>query len=280
MTEMDTINTGGINTGGEKTILETIAGLYARQGALLFLGGPVSQTAHALQTAWLAEQAEAPTSLVAAALLHDIGHLIADGEHSHDGEAPLHAVTGADWLAPYFLPETVEPIRHHVESKRYFCSTSPDYLARLPAFSRLSLERQGGLMTPDEVVRFRANPWADLALRLRRWDDFAKVPDLPTPSLGHFLPILISAMLPGSKPDSAVQPDSAPPPEIAWLPPASETFPAPPPHQKPRPRGRKLVRGRRIPTTAESGSSSSSSPDTAPPDTSRPDDASTDPSRS
>ena len=50
--------------------------LYRQQGAGWYSGEEVTQTEHALQAAWLAEQAECPQALVTAALLHDIGHLL------------------------------------------------------------------------------------------------------------------------------------------------------------------------------------------------------------
>jgi predicted HD phosphohydrolase len=38
-------------------------------------------------------------------------------------------------------------------------------------------------------VDFASMPGAPDAIRLRRWDDMAKVPGLATPSLDHFLEI-------------------------------------------------------------------------------------------
>ncbi len=169
--------------------VDEILDLFDRLGSALFLGEPVSQTEHALQTAWLAEQAGAPPWLVAAALLHDVGHLLACRVEpfatTTDGD-PGHAETGAALLADGFPSSVVEPVRLHVAAKRYLCTVEPGYPALLTPASKLSLEPQGGLMTPTEAALFLATPFATEALALRRWDEMARVPSLATPSLAHF----------------------------------------------------------------------------------------------
>ena len=45
-------------------------------------------------------------------------------------------------------------------------------------------------MSADEVAAFSALPHAEAAVRLRRFDEGAKVADLPTPPVAHFLPYL------------------------------------------------------------------------------------------
>jgi predicted HD phosphohydrolase len=49
---------------------------FQKRGETAYFGEPVSVLEHSLQTALAAEQAVAAPSLVVAALLHDIGHLI------------------------------------------------------------------------------------------------------------------------------------------------------------------------------------------------------------
>ncbi len=171
--------------------VDEVLDLFGRLGSALFLDQPVSQTEHALQTAWLAEQACAPPALVAAALLHDLGHLLAaTAEPPNTGGDPDHARTGAAWLAGGFPPSVVEPVRLHVEAKRYLCTVEPGYPAHLTSASQLSLTPQGGLMTPTEAAAFLATAYAADALMLRRWDEMARVPSLATPSLAHFRPCL------------------------------------------------------------------------------------------
>lgn len=141
----------------------------------------VTQLDHALQTAALARADGADDALVAAALLHDVGHLLAlrDGGVA-DGDVPAdlhHEARGARWLARLFPPAVTAPIALHVAAKRYRCAVDPTYHAGLSAGSRRSLARQGGPMTADEVTRFEANPAAADAIRLRGWDDGGKRTD-------------------------------------------------------------------------------------------------------
>ena len=173
--------------------VDAVLDLYQQLGSALFLDQPVTQIEHALQIAWLAEQAGAPLPLVAAAFLHDIGHLLAI-RFATPGIAasgdPRHAETGAAWLAANFPPSVVEPVRLHVMAKRYLCSVEPGYPARLSSASKFRLDPQGGLMTPTEAATFLATPFAADALKLRRWDEMARVPSLATPSVAHFRPCL------------------------------------------------------------------------------------------
>jgi phosphonate degradation associated HDIG domain protein len=152
----------------------------------------VTQKQHALQTAMLAEREGCPDALVAAALLHDIGHLI-----HHLGENPAaegvddrHEEAGDAHLRGLFSPEVTQPVRLHVAAKRYLCATEPGYFGRLAPDSVLSLSLQGGPMSAEEAEVFRALPHAAAAVRLRRFDEAAKVPDLETPPVAHFLPVL------------------------------------------------------------------------------------------
>jgi phosphonate degradation associated HDIG domain protein len=173
-------------------VIEAIFAAFAQRGDTAYLGEPVSLTEHMLQTALAAEQAGADPALVASALLHDYGHLVHDlpedsAEHGVDTE---HEEAGAVWLERYFVPRVTEPLRLHVLAKRYLCATEPDYLAALSPASVLSLRLQGGPCSPEEVAEFDRNPFAEEALRLRRWDDVGKLEGLETPSLEHYRPAL------------------------------------------------------------------------------------------
>jgi phosphonate degradation associated HDIG domain protein len=150
----------------------------------------VTQRQHALQAAWLAEREGAGDALVAAALLHDVGHLVHDlGENpAEDGVDDHHEERGNAWLVGHFGPEVTEPVRLHVAAKRYLCAVEADYFAKLSKDSVLSLSLQGGPMSPEEVKAFEALPQHAAAVRLRRWDEQAKVKDLVTPPVAHFLP--------------------------------------------------------------------------------------------
>jgi gamma-butyrobetaine dioxygenase len=148
----------------------------------------VSQLAHALQTAALAASADAADALVAAALLHDAGHLLhlRDGGHAH----VRHEDIGAAWLGRLLGVAVAAPVALHVQAKRDLCAIEPTYPARLSAGSVRSLERQGGPMAGVEIATFEAEPGAAAAADLRRWDDAAKLHDQSVPPLEHYRPLL------------------------------------------------------------------------------------------
>ncbi|MDO9708532.1 phosphonate degradation HD-domain oxygenase [Paracraurococcus lichenis] len=150
----------------------------------------INQRQHALQAAWLAEKQGCSAALIAASLLHDIGHMVHDlGENpAEQGVDDLHEERGHEFLKAWFGPEVTEPVRLHVAAKRYLCGTEPDYFARLSRDSVLSLSLQGGPMSAEEAAAFAALPGARDAVTLRRFDEQAKVRDLETPPVEHFLP--------------------------------------------------------------------------------------------
>ena len=152
----------------------------------------LNQIQHGLQAAWLAERAGDPPSLIAAALLHDIGHMLHElGENPAEaGIDDRHEEVGDAYLRDRFGPDVCEPVRLHVAAKRYLTAVEPDYMGRLSGPSITSLMLQGGPMSPAEQEAFRGNPHWQAALRLRRYDEAAKVAGAGTPSLAHFLPLL------------------------------------------------------------------------------------------
>ena len=178
-----------------KDLVERLAGLFAERGALCY-GEGVSQRAHALQAATLAEQSGSGSALVTAALLHDIGHLLDKrGEDAAQrGIDTRHEAIGAGWLARHFGEAVCAPIRLHVAAKRYLCAVEPDYYERLSPGSKLSIALQGGPMSETEASAFAAQPYAAEAVQLRRWDEAAKRPDAVTPSFEHFARHIQAAM--------------------------------------------------------------------------------------
>jgi [1-hydroxy-2-(trimethylamino)ethyl]phosphonate dioxygenase len=180
-------------------VIREIAALFAQRGDSLYGGEAVTQEQHALQAAWFARQAGAGSAQVAAALLHDIGHLLHDlpDDAPEQGLDDVHEDRAAQFLRRHFPPAVVEPVRLHVAAKRYLCATRPGYLESLSAPSLLSLELQGGVMQGDEIAEFEALPYGQEAVQLRLWDDLAKDPSLVTPSLADFLPDLEVCLLPG-----------------------------------------------------------------------------------
>ncbi len=172
--------------------IASIAALLEEKGSRRYGLSTVSQLQHALQSALLAEQSGSGAALVTAALLHDIGHMVHGlGEDpAADGVDDRHEELGRAYLAALFGPAVTEPVRLHVAAKRYLCATEPDYFRRLSPDSVRSLALQGGAMSPAEVAAFQSLPQSDAAVRLRRFDEAAKVKDLPTPPVAHFLPCL------------------------------------------------------------------------------------------
>ena len=85
-------------------------------------------------------------------------------------------------------------VRLHVAAKRYLCATDPGYLGRISAASARSLDLQGGPFTAAETVAFRSTPFADEAVRVRLWDDAAKVPGRETPPIEHYRATLLAAL--------------------------------------------------------------------------------------
>ena len=170
--------------------VEVIAGLFASEGAAEYLGEPVSQAAHMLQAAVLAEREQAGEALIAAALLHDVGHFAGSGRDLMRGTDNRHAESGASWLARWFGEEVTEPVRLHVAAKRYLCATLPGYAAVLSPASVYTLRVQGGPMQGTELAEFEANRYSAAAIRVRRWDDAAKDPGAQVPPFGHFASVL------------------------------------------------------------------------------------------
>jgi len=157
--------------------LEDITRLYADQGRNHY-GEGVSQIEHALQCASLAQAAGEPDSLVVAALLHDIGHLLTDeaagGAGTDDGTDDRHEVTGAQVLKGLFGEAVRRPIALHVAAKRYLCAVEPGYFEALSDASKESLRVQGGPFDPAAAAAFARRPGFRDAVALRRLDDAGK----------------------------------------------------------------------------------------------------------
>jgi phosphonate degradation associated HDIG domain protein len=178
------------------TVLDEIFRVFRERGEGAYLGEPVSLAEHSLQTALAAERDGAHDTLVAAALLHDYGHLIHDlpEDAAERGLDTRHEDIGHAFLGKHFVAEVVEPIQLHVAAKRYLCAVDPAYVAALSPASRVSLELQGGPCGPDEVAEFEASPFAADAVRLRRYDDVGKEPGRETPGFEHYRPALEAAL--------------------------------------------------------------------------------------
>jgi len=173
-------------------IVAFLGDIFERRGADSYLGEEVTMSEHMLQSAMLAEAAGAGDDLIAAALLHDIGHYT--NEFPEDaleiGVNNRHEEAGAAVIAPFFPDSVTSCVRWHVAAKRYLCATDPTYFDRLSAASVHTLNLQGGPMSDDEVAAFRNNPHLDAIIQVRIWDEGGKVPGRTTPPFSHYAPIL------------------------------------------------------------------------------------------
>jgi len=184
-----------------------LAELFASEGAGEYLGEPVTVAQHLLQAGALAAAGGAPPALVAAALLHDAGHLrgadpLADagelsGRELMAGTDNDHGARGAAWLARWFPPSVTEPVRLHVAAKRYLCAVEPAYFALLSPASAYTLSVQGGPTTDAEAASFAVAPYAADAVAVRRWDDAAMDPAADVPGFDAYRPLLEGLLLAG-----------------------------------------------------------------------------------
>jgi phosphonate degradation associated HDIG domain protein len=170
--------------------LDDLLHLYAERGGRNY-GEGVSQREHALQCAVLAQEDDAAPSLVAAALLHDVGHLFEDETQGGQPEADArHERVGVLALRDLFGEDVCQPIALHVAAKRYLCFTQADYLRRLSAASLHSLRLQGGPFDAKQATAFERLPYWREAIALRRYDDLGKRAQPAGAVMDDFKPLL------------------------------------------------------------------------------------------
>lgn len=172
--------------------VEQLFGLLAAKGNADYIGEAISQIEHAVQAAQCAERVGAPDEVVIAALFHDIGHLLDEGEdmgglgkHDHEG-------LGAQYMLNLGFSNTVaELIRGHVKGKRYLTYKYPSYYDKLSEASKGTLAYQGGPMTAEEATAFEADPLFDWHLKIRAWDEQAKEVGQSLPDMVHYKDICV-----------------------------------------------------------------------------------------
>lgn len=176
-----------------EAVLAALDAVFVSSEGMAYLGEDVTMIEHQLQAGALAAASTAPDALVVASLLHDVGHMVGQKVGERDASAALaaetdahHDVCGARWLAQWFGPDVTEPVRLHVAAKRYLVATEADYAERLSPASVHTLRLQGGLMSPEEIVAFEANPHCGAAVALRRFDEAAKDASVTAPPLSAY----------------------------------------------------------------------------------------------
>lgn len=175
-----------------ENIVSFLADIFNRVGTDSYLGEEVTMSEHMLQAAQNAERAGESNAIITAALLHDIGHYTGEFPENYIdlGLNNRHETMGAAILEKFFPEEVTQPVRWHVDAKRYLCAVQPDYFHDLSEASVKTLKLQGGPMSQTEAGKFAKNPYADAVVRVRRYDDGGKVPGVSTPTIDHYLNVV------------------------------------------------------------------------------------------
>jgi 2-amino-1-hydroxyethylphosphonate dioxygenase (glycine-forming) len=173
-----------------RKITDEIMSLYEQYGGEEYAGEKVSQLEHMVQAAQLAEAQGFDEEVILAAFLHDIGHIseAAKGDNEMDGFGIKdHEELGAEFLrGKGFSKKVARLVESHVEAKRYLTLKDPLYYSQLSDASKKTLEYQGGPMTEEEANAFEQYPLFNLIIRMRKWDEEAKIEHQPMPDLQHY----------------------------------------------------------------------------------------------
>lgn len=179
-----------MNQQKAKEVVDEIFGLYEQYGGDDYIGEPVSQLEHMCQAAQLAQSDGHDDEVVLAAFFHDIGHLC---EHimtvgQMDGYGVVdHEILAGNYLRQKgFSGKIIRLVESHVQAKRYLTFKYPDYYSQLSEASKITLEKQGGIMNNTEAELFEQDHLHLLFIKLRQWDDKAKLQHQPLPALDKF----------------------------------------------------------------------------------------------
>lgn len=175
--------------------VEAVVNLYSSFGDANYIGENINQISHGLQAAYCATRAKADEPTILAALLHDVGHLLGMkdtlpmmgnlGCQNHEG-------VGADWLRSLsFCEKTCSLVQMHVQAKRYLTCVNPAYFKKLSDASKGTLAYQGGPMTVEEAAVFDKNPLKDTILKMRTWDEAAKIVKWKGPELHSYTDMMM-----------------------------------------------------------------------------------------
>jgi phosphonate degradation associated HDIG domain protein len=189
---------------------DEIMGLYESYGGAEYAGEKVSQLEHMVQAAQMAEAQGFDEEVILAAFLHDIGHIseaakgdngaVSDPHRMGDFGIKDHEELGAEFLREKgFSKKIARLVESHVEAKRYLTIKDPAYYGQLSEASKRTLEYQGGPMSEDEAAAFEQYPLFDLIIRMRKWDEQAKIQNQPLPDLRHYRQMMLHHLQGGSK---------------------------------------------------------------------------------
>ncbi|MBC7873882.1 MAG: HDIG domain-containing protein [Ferruginibacter sp.] len=182
----------------QETVTEVFA-LYEQYGNDDYIGEPVSQMEHMCQAAQMAQAGGYDEEVILAAFFHDIGHLC---EHimtvgKMDGYGVRdHEILAGNYLrSKGFSGKIARLVESHVQAKRYLTYKYPDYYSKLSAASKITLDKQGGMMTAVEAQLFEQDDLHTLFIKLREWDDKAKLQHQPLPPLEKFREMALHHLL-------------------------------------------------------------------------------------
>ena len=180
-------------------IVDEIFSLYENHGNADYIGEPVSQLEHMCQAAQLAEEEGHDDEVVLAAFFHDIGHLcefIMPVELTEGVGVLDHESIGQEYLVKKGFSERIAKlVRSHVEAKRFLTFRYPEYFEKLSDASKLTLQHQGGRMNAEEAEAFEADPMFDIYIKMRTWDDLAKITNKVLPDLNRYKQMAISHLM-------------------------------------------------------------------------------------
>ena len=162
----------------------------------LYIGEKVTMSEHMIQTAMLAEKANCNDDLICSCLLHDYGHFILDNpdelvKENLDGK---HEDIGYEYLKNIFKKEIIEPIKYHVQAKRYL-ARDKNYFELLSEASKISLKLQGGVLNDDESTKFEEQDYFKSTILLRKFDEAAKKTDIKMKSIHDYKKLLTSKLI-------------------------------------------------------------------------------------
>lgn len=173
-----------------RLVVDEIFGLYEQYGSEDYIGEPVSQIEHMCQAAQLAEAEGYDEEVILAAFFHDIGHLcehIMVVQHMDGYGVADHEMIAGDYLREKGFSEKIcRLVESHVAAKRYLTYKYPDYYEKLSTASRITLRKQGGVMTEAEAHIFENDPLYELFISIRDWDDRAKIANRSLPRLDKY----------------------------------------------------------------------------------------------
>jgi phosphonate degradation associated HDIG domain protein len=176
-------------------ITDEIMSFYEQHGGEEYAGEKITQLEHMVQAAQLAEEQGYDEDVIVAAFLHDIGHICEEGRGDNDMDGfgiKNHEEIGGDYLlGKGFSKKVVRLVESHVEAKRYLTLRDPGYYDQLSEASKKTLEYQGGKMSDEEAAAFEHYPLFDLIIKMRKWDEQAKIEHKPLPNLDRYRDMIL-----------------------------------------------------------------------------------------